>query len=108
MRRKFGTDLFGDDFNDYKKKVVWEKAEIIPTENKDQKRKDRCGAIIHWDKYGDTTDTGFGWEIDHIKPVVLGGTDELTNLQALQWQNNRQKSDVYPGLKYCKISAGSR
>lgn len=106
MRRKFGTDLYGDDFNYYKKKEVWEKAEIIPNENKDQKRKDRCGAIIHWDKYGDTTNNG--WEIDHIKPVILGGTDELPNLQALQWQNNRQKSDVYPGLKYCKISAGSK
>jgi hypothetical protein len=103
MKRNFSTDIYGYDFRNDMKKAVWEKAEIIPYENKDQKRKDRCGAIIHWDKYGDTTETGFGWEIDHIKPVILGGKDELSNLQALQWQNNRQKSDVYLGLKYCKI-----
>ena len=45
------------------------------------------------------------WEIDHIKPVSKGGGDELSNLQALQWQNNRKKGDDYPASNYCIISA---
>ena len=38
----------------------------------------------------------YGWKIDHIKPVAKGGTDDLNNLQPLQWANNRHKSDNYP------------
>lgn len=34
-----------------------------------------------------------GWEIDHIRPVVAGGNDDLSNLQPLQWENNRKKGD---------------
>ena len=40
----------------------------------------------------------YGWEIDHLKPVVLGGTDDIENLNALQWQNNRSKGDDYPNF----------
>jgi hypothetical protein len=42
MKRNFSTDIYGYDFRNDMKKAVWEKAEIIPYENKDQKRKDRC------------------------------------------------------------------
>jgi 5-methylcytosine-specific restriction endonuclease McrA len=37
-----------------------------------------------------------GWEIDHIVPVSLGGSDDLDNLQPLWWKNNRRKGDNYP------------
>ncbi len=53
---------------------------------------DACRAIMHWEQYGNTG-SAFGWEVDHIKPVAAGGGDELENLQALQWENNRHKSD---------------
>ena len=46
-------------------------------------------------EYGDTN-SEHGWEVDHIVPVALGGSDELNNLQPLQWKNNRTKSDTYP------------
>jgi len=35
----------------------------------------------------------FGWEIDHIKAVVNGGDDRLSNLQPLNWQNNLAKGN---------------
>jgi hypothetical protein len=41
------------------------------------RRKDGCGAWIDWAAYGQTTQNGYGWEIDHIKPVAKGGSDDL-------------------------------
>ena len=108
MKRNFSTDCYGDDFHDDKKKAVWEKAQIIPNKDKNLIRIDRCGAFIRWDKYGETIDKGYGWEIDQIRPVSLNGNDNLSNLQPLQWQNNRNKSDDYPGLNYCIISANPK
>lgn len=37
-----------------------------------------------------------GWEVDHIRQVEKGGTDYPGNLQPLNWQNNRRKSDNWP------------
>lgn len=107
MKRNFSTDCYGDDFHDDKKKAVWEKAQIIPNKDKNLIRMDRCGAFIRWDKYGETIDKGYGWEIDHIRPVSLNGNDDLSNLQPLQWQNNRHKSDSFPDSDYCIIPTNS-
>ncbi len=37
-----------------------------------------------------------GWEIDHKHPISKGGTDTPNNLHAVQWEENRKKSDKYP------------
>ena len=58
-------------------------------------RRDRCGHAIRWQDHGDTNST-YGWEIDHIRPLALGGKTELANLQPLYWENNRRKGDSYP------------
>ncbi|MCB9358266.1 MAG: HNH endonuclease [Calditrichaeota bacterium] len=55
---------------------------------------DSCGAKIRRECYGMTNE--YGWEIDHILPVAEGGTDVLSNLQPLHWENNRHKGDCYP------------
>lgn len=82
---------FNDDIID----AVWEKASAIQGFDKDKFRRDCCGAIIAKDKYGDI-ESSFGWQIDHVYPTSKGGTDELENLRAMQWQNNVSKSDDYP------------
>lgn len=95
------TKTTGNKFSDTKIQLVWEKGQIIPNLNKDEWRKDFCGILIKRDAYGDTLKS-VGWEIDHIKPVSKKGTDELNNLQPLQWENNRHKSDDYPDWS-CKL-----
>ena len=57
-------------------------------------RKDFGGAWIRYDHYG--IKDSYGWEIDHKKPKAQGGTDDIRNLQPLQWKNNLEKSDNYP------------
>jgi len=88
----------GSSFDESTIEAVWRKGTIgsrCPSF-----RKDRCGASMQRSEYGKTKD--WGWEIDHIKPVSLGGSDNIDNLQLLQWENNRQKGDNFPNWK-CKV-----
>ena len=83
--------------------AVWQKARAVHGFNPAVIRKDSCGAWIQYNHYGNTN-SPYGWEIDHVTPISHGGLDTLSNLQALQWQNNRTKSDNYP-LWSCAVSA---
>ena len=74
---------------------VWEQGRIIPNYNPDLFRQDVAGAWIIREQYGNT-DSMYGWEIEHIYPQALGGTDELFNVRPMQWKNNRSKGDNYP------------
>ena len=105
MARQNNSDRSGNSFSEETKRAVWNKAQIVSGYDSANIRKDLCGAWINWNKYGNTTENGNGWEIDHIKPVSKGGGDELSNLQPLQWQNNRKKGDDYPASNYCIVSA---
>lgn len=76
---------------------VWNKADIVAGVDSNVFRKDKCGAWIKKEHYGKShTHSFMAWEIDHIKPLTLGGTDALSNLQALQLNNNQQKKNQYP------------
>lgn len=103
MSRKNNTDRNGISFSEQIKLAVWNKAQIVSGYDSSKTRKDRCNGWIKWDLYGDTTENGYGWEIDHIKPVSIGGGDEISNLQPLHWQNNRRKGDDYPASNYCAV-----
>lgn len=82
---------------------VWEKGEIVPDVDPNIIRKDKCGAMIKKELYGQSASAlSMAWEIDHIKPKKIGGTDEISNLQPLQWENNRYKGDNYPSWD-CKV-----
>jgi hypothetical protein len=102
MARQPNTTRSGYSFDTATINAVWAKATIVPGRDGNELRKDSCGAWIRRNAYGQTTDNG--WEIDHVKPAALGGGDELSNLQPLQWSNNRHKSDNYPNWS-CNVSA---
>ena len=98
--RDWNTDQRGRPFSDDIKRAVWGKASIIPGVDSNVVRQDPCGARIYRSEYGKRVEGG--WEIDHIRPVGLGGGDELSNLQAMHWENNRAKVDNYPRYD-CKV-----
>ena len=76
------------------KQAVWEKGREIPDFESTVWRWDKCGQVMKYDQHG--KEGKHGWEIDHIKPTTTGGSDDLSNLQPLFWENNRRKGDTYP------------
>jgi 5-methylcytosine-specific restriction endonuclease McrA len=77
------------------KLAVWQKGRPIPNFDAGIWRHDKYGSVMKYSEHGNT-DSKYGWEIDHVRPVARGGGDDLANLQPLYWENNRRKSDSYP------------
>lgn len=85
--------------DDAGKKSVWNKGRIIVQKGEEYDseiwRWDICGNVMKYSEHGNVN-SDKGWEIDHIKPSAKRGSDDLANLQPLQWENNRRKGDTYP------------
>ena len=88
-------------FSDQVIQAVWQKGDIVPSYDPNVWRKDQCGAWMRKGHYGNR-DSKYGWEIDHIKPESDNGSDELSNLRPLQWENNASKQD---GRLTCPVTA---
>lgn len=85
---------------------VWNKARVVKGYDAETIRKDSSGAWILRTEYGNTNSI-YGWEIDHIYPKVKGGDDNIDNLRAVQWENNRSKGDDYPSYNAVVQSDGN-
>jgi 5-methylcytosine-specific restriction endonuclease McrA len=83
------------DTDEATKAIVWLRGRKIPNHDPNVWRRDICGTVMKYSDHGNT-DLKNGWEIDHIKPLAIGGADTTNNLQPLQWENTRKKGDTYP------------
>ncbi len=95
MGRNRNTDVTGKSFGTTTIGAVWKKGRPVSGYDEKVWRYDMCGTPIKQSEYGNVN-SEHGWEVDHIKPVSKGGDDDLSNLQPLQWDNNRRKGDTYP------------
>lgn len=82
--------------------AVWRKGQVVENNDPAVWRKDVCGAWMRRSSYGVCSE--YGWEIDHIFPKSAGGSDDLANLQPLQWENNRSKGHSHPRYA-CAVTA---
>lgn len=85
--------------------AVWEKAKIVPNNDPAIFRQDYAGAWIRKDLYG-STESEYGWQVDHLLPLSKDGTYELSNMYPLQWRNNEQKGDDYPNWETAMTAEG--
>ena len=67
---------------DQTKQRIWSKALEVPWSDPSLVRKDRHGYLMRYSDYGDRS-SAFGWEIDPLIPVALGGPEDEWNLEPL-------------------------
>lgn len=95
MARTPNSDIYGRPFGATTVGAVWSKGRTIPGYDPNIWRHDITGQVMKFADYGNAN-SQHGWEVDHIKPAARGGSDDLANLQPLQWEVNRRKGDTYP------------
>lgn len=74
------------------KEAVWDKAKPIRGMDPDTHRQDPYGNQMYYHSYG--KDTEQGWSLDHIRPSSRGGSNDIINLQAMNFATNRDLSNT--------------
>ena len=90
MFKRLNTDTSGNPFSEATIEAVWSRASL--SSEHPPMRVDAYGALI-WKAGFGNMNSKFGWEIGRRRPLANGGADELDNLQALQWENNRRNGE---------------
>lgn len=84
-------------YNETTRIAVWVKATPHAQLPATEWRIDSSGNLIRWRDYGNRN-SQWGWEIDHVFPNSMLGLSAFSNLQALHWKANAQKSARPPSL----------
>ncbi|MEN8193190.1 MAG: HNH endonuclease signature motif containing protein [Bacteroidota bacterium] len=92
MVRKRNPDRSGNPWSEETTRLVWQKGEVMPNLSPVAWRKDIYGSLMKFAEHRNR-DSEHGWEINHIKPVSDGGSDDIENLQPLHLKNNTEKGD---------------
>ena len=79
------------DFNAATEQAVWQRGRPIDGYDADVWHHDAFGKVMKRSEYGNR-DSEHGWEIDHILPLVQGGSNDLSNLRPLNWRSNVEGS----------------
>ena len=90
MLKQLDTYVSGKRFDAETIEAVWKKAPV--SSDHPPLRVDSYGALIWRQGYGNTN-SKFGWEIGYRTPPSRGGSDDLGNLQPLQWENYRHNGN---------------
>ncbi len=80
---------------------VWSKGEIFAGNDPVFWRKDVYGAWMFRGLFG-RKDSEYGWVINHIKPLSDGGTNDISNLTPVHWENTIRKAD---GKIECRVTS---
>lgn len=92
-----GLNTIAAEAKERRKVAAWNKARPVFGYDPGAVRMDDHGWVIAWPEYGNR-DSDYGWEIDHIHPVALGGSDSLDNLRALHWRVNAGLGGLLSGV----------
>lgn len=84
-------------FPDAEKYEVWAKGHIVPGLDLLVWRKDDFGNLMRFHDHGNRA-SDYGWEIDHILPTVLGGSDLAANKRPLHWRVNASAGGLIGAL----------
>ena len=77
---------------------AWEKARVVDGFDPNIFRQDACGAWIQKEMFSQSGSM-FGWGVDLIFPLSMGGSPIEDNIRALNYRNLVRKGNDYPSYK---------